>query len=112
MDLQAFAQIWIDDWNSHDIERVLGHYSDDAEFRSPVAQQRTGDGIVRGKEKLRAYWEPAFTLRPDLQFALKKCFVGHQSVAIHYSDELGREVIETLVFNADGKAIFGSGCYA
>jgi SnoaL-like domain len=112
MDLLAFAQNWVDDWNSHDIERVLDHYSDNAEFRSPIAEQRTGDGVVRGKERLRAYWEPAFTLRPALRFTLKKCFVGHRTIAIHYSDELGRDVVETLVFDEDDKAFFGSGCYA
>ena len=112
MDVQNFAEAWIDDWNSHDIERVLAHYTDDAEFRSPVAQRRTGDGVVRGKEALRAYWTPAFKLRPELHFTLKKAFAGHGAVSIHYGDELGREVIETLVLGSDGKAVLGIASYA
>lgn len=112
MDLHAFAQLWIDDWNSHNIDRVLSRYADTAEFRSPFAEQRTGDGVVRGKECLRAYWEPALKLRPALRFTLIRCFVGYRTVAIQYSDELGRQVVETLVFDEDGKAISGSGCYA
>lgn len=112
MNLATFAEQWIDDWNSHDLERIVAHYRDDAEFRSPNAEARTGNGIVKGKDALRAYWKPAFKLRPDLRFDLKGSFAGHQSIAIHYSDELGREVVETLVFDEAGLAEFGCGCYA
>lgn len=112
MDMNAFAHRWIDDWNSHDIDRVLSHYADTAEFRSPFAEQRTGDGVVRGKGGLRAYWEPALELRPALRFSLIRCFVGYRTVAIQYSDELGRQIVETLAFDEDGTVIFGSGCYA
>ena len=112
MDPQDFARRWIDDWNSHDIERVLAHYADDAEFRSPMAERLTGDGVVRGRDALRAYWGPALIQRPALHFTLKTAFAGHRSVAIHYGDELGRDVVETLVFNADGQASAGYGCYA
>ena len=30
MDQKGFAEQGIADWNSHDIERVLDHYTDDA----------------------------------------------------------------------------------
>ena len=112
MDAKAFAACWIKDWNSHQIERVLAHYAPDAEFRSPHAEQRTGSGVVRGHEALRAYWAPALEARPGLHFTLKGVFAGHRSVAIHYGDELGRDVVETLVFKSDGKAILGTACYA
>jgi len=111
MDARAFAEAWIDDWNSHDIERVLAHYAPDAEFRSPIAQQRTGDGVVHGLEALRAYWAPAFALRPGLRFTLQQAFAGHGAVSINYSDELGREIVETLVLREDGKAVLGIACY-
>ncbi|MDP4605484.1 MAG: nuclear transport factor 2 family protein [Erythrobacter sp.] len=112
MDVLAFAQSWIDDWNSHDLERVIGHYTADAEFRSPLAKQRTGDGVIRGHEALRAYWSSAFALRPALHFELKAAFSGHNAISIHYSDELGRDIVETLVFGDDGKAVLGMACYS
>ena len=111
MDLETFAEHWIDDWNSHDIERVLNHYAPNAEFRSPIAELRTGDGVVQGQDALRRYWGPAFDLRPNLKFTLKETFIGHRSIAIHYGDELGRNVVETLVFDETGKATLGCGCY-
>ena len=112
MDLEEFAERWIDDWNSHDLDRVLSHYANDAEFRSPIAAQRVGDGIVKGRDALQTYWSPAFEKRPNLRFHLKKAFVGHRAISIHYGDELGRDIIETLLFDETGKAIFGCGCYS
>lgn len=111
MDAFAFARAWIDDWNSHDIERVLAHYAEGAEFRSPIARQRTGEGVVHGLEALRAYWTPALALRPDLRFTLKQAFAGDGAVSINYADELGRDIVETLVLRGDGKAILGIACY-
>jgi len=112
MNLEDFASKWIEDWNSRDIERVLSHYAEDAEFRSPNAVPITGSGIVRGREALRNYWKPALERRPMLKFHLKDVFIGHQTISIHYGDELGRNVVETLVLNDSGQAIFGCGCYA
>ncbi|MCJ2186803.1 nuclear transport factor 2 family protein [Novosphingobium beihaiensis] len=112
MDLENFAARWIEDWNSGDIERILAHYAEDAEFRSPHAVALVGSGAVRGREALRNYWGPALEQRPKLRFHLKKAFIGHRTVAIHYGDELGRDVVETLVLNESGLAVFGCGCYA
>ena len=48
--VRAFAEEWIAAWNSHDLERILTHYEDDVELRSPVASKLLGgDGRVRGK---------------------------------------------------------------
>ena len=112
MDLTGFAEQWISDWNSHDIERVLSHYKDDAELRSPNALKMTGQGLIRGREALRAYWAPALHLRLKLRVYLKQAFIGFQTISIYYGDELGRNVIETLVFEASGTSTFGCGCYA
>ncbi len=112
MNLEQFANRWIADWNSHDLDRIVSHYAEDAEFRSPRAAERLGEGVVRGHEALRAYWAPALENRPDLEFYLKEAFVGHRAISIHYGDELGRDVVETLLFGEGGKAIFGCGCYA
>ena len=112
MDLKQFANRWVDDWNSHDLERIIDHYAENAEFRSPKAAERLGDGIVRGHDALRAYWGPALENRPALRFHLNDVFSGHQTVSIHYGYDLGRNVVETLLFDDDGKAVIGCGCYA
>ena len=35
MNLTHFPQIWLDDWNSHDIDRILAHYDEAVRFHSP-----------------------------------------------------------------------------
>ena len=37
-DAQRFALEWIESWNSHDLERILSHYSDDVEVTSPLIE--------------------------------------------------------------------------
>jgi hypothetical protein len=32
---ERFAHEWIEAWNSHDLERILAHYSDDFVMSSP-----------------------------------------------------------------------------
>ena len=34
MDARKFASEWEEAWNSHDIDRIMGHYRDDIVFRS------------------------------------------------------------------------------
>jgi len=60
---RRFADEWAAAWNSHDLERILDHYTDDVIFASPKIVQLMGDpaGEVRGKDALRAYWGKAFS---------------------------------------------------
>jgi len=42
---QQFAAEWLDAWNAHDLDAILGHFSDDVIFTSPLAQR-----IVEGSD--------------------------------------------------------------
>ena len=50
-----FAREWIESWNSHDLERILAHYTADFEMSSPLIVERLGgeDGILKGKTAAR-----------------------------------------------------------
>ena len=54
-----FAQVWVDAWNAHDLDRVLAHYEDDFVFQSPMIAVFTGEpsGRLQGKAAVRAYAE-------------------------------------------------------
>ena len=54
---EHFARDWIDSWNSHDLERILSHYSDQFEMSSPVIIQVAGEpsGTLKGKDAVGAY---------------------------------------------------------
>lgn len=66
----GFVTAWLAAWNTHDIEAVLAHFHDDACFVSPIAKQLIPDsqGSLKGKTAIRAYWQQALTLVPDLHF--------------------------------------------
>src|SRR5437660_91789 len=61
----TFAADWVAAWNRHDLDAILSHYADDVVFTSPFAVRLTGDGTVRGKPALRAYFAAALTRLPD-----------------------------------------------
>ena len=109
---RRFAAEWIDAWNAHDLERVLAHYADDFEMASPVIVQVAGEpsGVLRGKERVAAYWKKALALRPDLHFTLERVLVGAESVAIAYRGHRGASV-ETFWFGADGKVVRAAAHY-
>ena len=111
---QRWAEQWIAEWNRHDVEAVLAHFTDDVEFISPVAATITGDpsGVVRGKDALRAYWTTALQSRADLHFELVDVHLGIDAIAIHYRDQTGRGTTEFAAFDADGKVARGWGLYA
>ncbi len=111
----AFARDWVDGWNSHDIERILSHYSADFEMRSPLIALRGFDpsGRLKGKQAVRAYWAPAVGPGSTLQFELLQAFVSVDSIAIHYrsNGSGGRLCVEVLQFNAAGEVIAGAAHY-
>ena len=108
----TFAQHWLEAWNAHDLETLLGHFADQVVFTSPVAAQLlTGsDGVIRGKEALRAYWTEGLRRIPDLHFDLVGVYAGVEAIVINYRNQRGGLVNEVLRF-ADGLVIEGHGCY-
>jgi ketosteroid isomerase-like protein len=107
-----FAEEWIAAWNSHDLERILSHYSEDIVFLSPVAARRVGNGRVKGIEALRAYWSVGLSSQPDLHFKLEQVLTGHDCLTILYTNHRGQRVSETCEFAAGGKVARSFACYA
>ncbi len=105
-----FANEWIAAWNYHDLDRILAHYSDAFEMRSPGIVSVAGEpsGVLIGKPKVRAYWTAALKAQPDLKFELIGVYAGVKSVAIHYRTRAGRMVVEVLEFNSDCEVVRGS----
>lgn len=99
-----FAIEWIDSWNSHDLERILSHYSDDFEMSSPLIAQIAGEpsGTLKGKQAVRGYWAKALGLNPNLHFELASTLIGANSITIYYQGQRGMAA-EVLVFGPDQK---------
>jgi ketosteroid isomerase-like protein len=110
-----FAQEWIDSWNAHDIDRILSHYVDDFEMRSPIIVERMGiaSGVLKGKTAVKSYWAPVLTASPPLKFVLHDVLVGISAVALYYYNVTrGRMVVEVLTFNDQRQVVTGSAHYA
>ena len=111
---EGFATDWIAAWNSHDLQRVLSHYTDDFEFTSPFIIQIAGEpsGRLRGKSAVGAYWAKALARIPNLEFKLKSVLWGVNSLVIHYQRHDGRDASEWFEFDGEDKVIKSSAHYA
>jgi hypothetical protein len=102
---QEFAIEWIAAWNSHDLERILTHYTDDVEVTSPLVETFMGPGkvTVRGKPKLREYWGTALARYPELRFTLFRAYAGPRSLVLHYQSIQGLVGAECLELDGNGR---------
>lgn len=108
-----FAKDWIDAWNSHDLEKIFSHYTDDFEMSSPVIVERMNEpsGMLKGKDKIRPYWEKGIAQIPALHFDFERVLVGANGITIIYKNQKNQQVAEVLIFNIEGKAISGNAHY-
>jgi ketosteroid isomerase-like protein len=104
MTSDAFAREWIQAWNRRDLESLLACYSDDVEFRSPLAAKLLGEpsGTVHGKANLREYFAKALAAFPgDLGIELLGVFQGMDSIVVHFQVR-GRNGAEVMEMNREG----------
>ncbi|MEL6451582.1 MAG: nuclear transport factor 2 family protein [Pseudomonadota bacterium] len=111
MDYTAFAEAWEAAWNSHDLDRILAHYSEDVVFRSQKAMRLVGSGELHGKLALRDYWSRALAAQPDLSFVVVDVLHAHGMLVITYRNHRDVLAAETLRFGPDGLVVEGSACH-
>lgn len=102
----SFADAWVADWNSHDLDRILDHYTDDFVIETPMAAllQPESGGIVRGKAQVRAYWTIGLQRIPDLEFVLLDVLTGTDGISIYYRNTAtGRRSVEVMFLNDEQK---------
>lgn len=99
---EKFAKEWIDAWNSHDLDLVLSHYSEDITMSSPYIAQLTGieSGTLTGKAAIRNYWTAALQKAPHLSFKFVQTLLGADSVTIYYRGVRGMAA-EVFFFGQD-----------
>jgi ketosteroid isomerase-like protein len=103
-----FANEWAAAWNARDLERVLEMFSDDIVFVSLTAHLVVGDGTVRGKSGLRAYWTKAMSAINTLRFTVDRVLwdqASRELAIIYVADINGRQkrASENLTFGDDGR---------
>src|SRR5690242_3250807 len=110
---QEFAKEWIDAWNSHDLDRVLSHYTDDFEMSSPLMLRMYPDsgGTLKGKDAVGSYWRAAMEKYPDLRFEFHEVLFSVNTICIYYTSILDLHAVEWLKFNDDGLVSHAAGHY-
>lgn len=110
---RELAAEWVAAWNSHDLERILSHYTEDFEMRSPLIAERgfSPTGVLRGKPAIRPYWAAGLAASPPIRFELLDVYAGADTVVIHYRSVGRRLVTEVLDLDADRRIVRGSACY-
>jgi ketosteroid isomerase-like protein len=105
MDAQKFAEKWIESWNSHNLNEILTHYSDDIEITTPMIKLALGvdSGSLKGKELVADYWQKALQKIPNLHFELYDVTSGVNSVALYYKSVMDKKAIEVMFFDDKGK---------
>lgn len=93
----AFARKWIEAWNSHDVNRILTYYTDDAFYEDVPSVENGLDVPLRGQQMIRASLVKTFEEMPDLSLAVvsasdagDRLVVEWNMTGSHYRDFTGR----------------------
>jgi hypothetical protein len=107
LEAREFAESWIEAWNSHSIDEILEHYSEDFEMTTPMIAlvMNNQTGTLKGKNNVKTYWEKALEKVPDIRFELINTFVSVKSLVICYKAVYGKLAAEVFFFGEDGKVI-------
>lgn len=110
---ESFAEEWAASWNTHDLPRVLSHYTEDFQMTSPFIARIAGnpEGALHGKPAVGEYWAKALSKFADLHFAVHDVLYCADSVCIYYDSVLGLRAVEWLKFNSDRMVVAASGSY-
>lgn len=105
MNAKKFAEDWIAAWNSHDLDIILDHYTDDVEITTPMIKLAAGmeSHSLYGKPAVAVYWGKALERIPDLYFELVDVAQGVDSVALYYKSVMNKMAIEVMFLNESGK---------
>ena len=77
---------WFEAFNEHDLEKLLSLYDDNAKHYSPKLKIRmpATQGLIKGKQALREWWQDAFDRLPSLQYEVIKLTADEDQVFMEY----------------------------
>lgn len=101
---RKFADDWIASWNSHSLERVLEHYTDDFVMSSLRIRALGFDesGTLRGKQAVGEYWGPSLGENSQVLLTKETVLLAPDSITIYYRGRSGRLAAEVFIFDNSG----------
>jgi hypothetical protein len=114
--MMRFAEDWIAAWNRRDVDAVLAHFAEEAQFVSPVARSVVGRAVLRNKQELADYWRGALARIATLEFRLDHAAWDERcrELVVVYEANLNGErkrACEIMRFDAAGRQIAGEAMY-
>ncbi len=90
---ELIAKNWFEAFNSHDLEKLLSLYHEEARHYSPklkIRQPKT-NGLVTGKNALRAWWQDAFERLPSLHYEVTNLTANNTRIFMEYIRKVENE---------------------
>jgi hypothetical protein len=114
--MMRFAEDWIAAWNRRDVDAVLAHYAEDAQFVSPIAHRVVGRAVLRNKQELADYWRSGLDRIATLEFRLDHAAWDERrrELVVVYEANLNGErkrACEIMRFDAGGRQVAGEALY-
>lgn len=93
VEIEAIAIKWFDAFNTHDLEKLLALYHNDARHFSPKLKIRKPEtnGLVQGKDALREWWQDAFNRLPTLHYGYTTLTANSDMVFMEYIRKVANE---------------------
>lgn len=82
----SIAHLWFEAFNSHNLDKLLSLYDDEAQHYSPKLKIRIPEteGLITGKVALRAWWKEAFDHLPSLHYKVTSLTSNADRVFMEY----------------------------
>jgi limonene-1,2-epoxide hydrolase len=89
----SIASHWLSVFNEHNLEKLLALYHEEAVHYSPKLKIRhpETEGLINGREALRAWWQEAFTRLPSLHYRMLTLTANEERVFMEYMREVTGE---------------------
>ena len=84
--IESIALEWFKAFNTHDLEKLLSLYDNEAKHYSPKLKIRMPEtnGLVTGKEELRGWWKDAFDRLPSLNYVITSLTANESRIFMEY----------------------------
>lgn len=110
-DLENIATQWLDAFNARNLDALLSLYADDAQHFSPKLQVHKPEtnGLVKGKDALRDWWEGAYLRLPTLYYKVTNLTANESRVFMEYIRTVDGEpdmAVAELLEVEDGRIVF------
>lgn len=87
------ARQWLSAFNEHNLVKLLALYAEDATHYSPKLKARHPEtnGLISGKENLRAWWKESFDRLPSLHYKATTLTANGHRVFMEYTRQVDGE---------------------